>query len=81
MSLIDITTGAELMEIVAEETRRLHQRQLAGILTGGDHQAMERLAKTFHILRTEERDSEKGLGKMSDADLEKLAKDIDEDQT
>lgn len=77
MALIDMQTGVELMEIVAEEVRRLHARQLKGDLTGGDHQGMERLAKTFHILQTEIRDSEKGMGKLSDSDLEKLADESD----
>jgi hypothetical protein len=73
MAFLDMQTGIELMEIVAEEVRRLHARQLKGDLTGGDHQGMERLAKTFHILQAEIRDAEKGMGKMTSDDLSKLA--------
>jgi hypothetical protein len=78
MALLDMQTGIELMEIVSEEVRRLHARQLEGALTGGDHQGMERLAKTFHILQAEIRDSEKGMGKLSEADLSALADNRDD---
>jgi hypothetical protein len=56
-----------------EEIRRLAEAQAARPLNGGEIANMERLTKMYHILMTEDRDSQKSMGGLSEAELSELA--------
>ena len=73
MSAKSITTGQQLLAILMEEIRRLAEAQAARPLNGGEIANMERLTKMYHILMTEDRDSQKSMGGLSEAELSELA--------
>jgi hypothetical protein len=73
MGVTDILTGQKLMEIVALEVRRLAEAQAAGPLNGGQVQNLERIVKTFHVLKCEDREAQKALGGLTENELLELA--------
>jgi len=73
MAVTDILTGQKLMEIVALEVQRLAEAQAAGPLNGGQVQTLERIVKTFHVLKCEDREAQKAMGGLTEAELSELA--------
>jgi hypothetical protein len=73
MGVQNITTGQKLLSILTEEIKRVGEAQAARPLNGGEIANLERLTKMYHILMTEDRDSQKALGGLSEKELSELA--------